>query len=371
MKALCPLLLPLLLLLLLPGFLLTACTKKPTDPYLPARPMPGAELNQEGHITRIALGSCFNAYGPDEIFAEIARQKPDVFVFMGDNVYAKNESDDPELKSLRHAYGALAESRHFASLRAETPLVVTWDDHDYGKNDMGRNFAAREYSEQIFEHVWNISDERSTRPGVWFSRFAGPTGQRVQFIVLDTRFFSTPMKKNPKPEDGKGPYMPDSASGQQMLGDMQWQWLERELRKPADLRILLSSIQIIAEGHAWESWRMMPLERQRLYSLIDATEADNLILVSGDRHFGAIYMHPGVAAYPLHELTSSSLNLPLTDFVKEPLDEPGPYRLSGPYHEANYGMIHIDWAAGKVSLQLMDKQSRPVAKQTLTLNRAG
>ena len=37
-----------------------------------------------------------------------------------------------------------------------------------------------------------------------------------------------------------------------MLGEEQWRWLGNLLREPADLRLLASSIQVVADGHGWE-----------------------------------------------------------------------------------------------------------------------
>ena len=334
--------------------------------FLPAVPMPSAALDADTTVTRIALGSCFSPYESDSIFAEIAQQRPDVFLFMGDNVYARDESEDPQLNSLREAYAALAQAKSFAALRQRTPLLAAWDDHDYGQNDVGSGFYAREYSEQLFEHVWSVpsSDPRRQHPGTYFSTMVGPVGQRVQFIVLDTRFFSSPYTLNPDQKIGR--YTASTDPKQNMLGEAQWRWLSQELAKPADLRILLSSIQVVAAGHFWESWAMMPQEQQRLYELLAGT--DNLLIVSGDRHSGAIYERTDVAPYPLYELTSSSLNIPLTSFVDDPQDEPGPYRLTNPYYEANYGLIEIDWQAGQLQLQLRDINSEIVAQQSISLS---
>ena len=335
------------------------------DDYLPARPMPSAELPADQTITRVALGSCFTPYQSDAIFGEIVAQTPDVFLFMGDNVYARDESEDMELMSLRHAYGALAISQKFATLRADTPLIVAWDDHDYGKNDTGGDFAARHFSEKIFEHVWAVprQDARRQRPGTYYSRMVGPDGKRLQIIVLDTRFFSTAFEPNPDPEVGR--YTRSTDPNQNLLGEDQWRWLAGELKKPADLRVLVSSLQVIAEGHYWEAWAMMPGEQKRLYNLL--AESDRLLMVSGDRHMAALYQRTDVTPYPLYEMTSSSLNLPLTGWVDDPRDEPGPHRLSKPYYETNYGMILVDWDRDEVRLQLRDESSEVIAEQRVTL----
>ncbi len=336
--------------------------------FLPARPMPSAQLDQNGAVTRIALGSCFTPYESDAMFAEISRQNPDAFLFMGDNVYAEDESDDPELKSLRHAYGALAASQPFATLRADTPLIVAWDDHDYGKNDAGASFPARSYSENLFEHVWAVptDDARRQRPGTYYAQTVGPEDRRVQFIVLDTRFFSTPFQIDPELARGEGRYTRSQDPQQNLLGDEQWQWLAEELRKPADLRILLSSLQVIAEGHYWEAWAMMPRQQQKLYDLLATT--DNLVIVSGDRHSAALYRRTDVTPYPLYEMTSSSLNLPLSAWVDDIQVEPGPHRLNKPYYDANYGMLLVDWDEGKLAMQLLDESSNVIAEQSISLS---
>ncbi len=334
--------------------------------FLPARPMPSAPLSKDTSVSRIALGSCFTPYQTDEIFAVIAREEPDLFLFIGDNVYAEDESDDPELKSLRHAYSTLADAPNFADLRANTPLLTAWDDHDYGKNDGNASFAAKAFSEKLFEHVWALpeDDERRQRPGTYYARTFGPEGRTVQFIVLDTRFFSTPLTPHPDQEVGR--YTRSQDPDQDLLGDAQWQWLASELEKPADLRVLVSSLQVIADGHYWESWAMMPLARQSLYTLLAAS--NNLLIVSGDRHSAAFYHRTDVTPYPLYEMTSSSLNLPLSGWVENPQDEAGPYRLSKPYYEVNYGMIEIDWDNGTVSLTLRDDSSQVIEEQIVNLD---
>ena len=71
-----------------------------------------------------------------------------------------------------------------------------------------------------------------------------------------------------------------------MLGQDQWKWLEVALKREADLRILGTSIQLLAEGHGWERWGNLPLERQRILNLLAQNSNSNLIVISGDRHLG-------------------------------------------------------------------------------------
>ena len=122
-----------LLLVLLPAHFGLA---SPAAEWLPA-PMPAASLNNNQRVQRVALGSCFNPARSDVIFAVINNTQADVLLLLGDNVYAEKETADIELPSLKAAYAALAASPAFADLRRDMPLLVTWDDHDYGVNDGG------------------------------------------------------------------------------------------------------------------------------------------------------------------------------------------------------------------------------------------
>ncbi len=340
---------------------LTGCVSA----FEPAERLPIKPLPASADIERIAVGSCFTTADVDTIFAKIAAGNPDVFMMIGDNVYAEDESEDPELMSLREAYAGYVGAKHFMRLVENTPFLVTWDDHDYGLNDAGTEFAGKAKAEAIYEHVWNVTDERASRDGVYYSRIAGPEGRRVQFILLDTRYFRTALTMNP--EEGGHRYLPSADPQQSILGETQWQWLEEELRKPADLRVVVTSIQMIADGHGWEAWRLMPKERQRFYDLVGETGAGGVVLISGDRHAGSIYKIEGKTPYPMYELTASSLNIPLTTFVKNPTPEPGPYRLGDPYFESNFGTVDIDWAKGDVTLALRNELGQPVRSTSFSL----
>ena len=336
--------------------------------FFPAVPMPAAALASDTALTRIAFGSCYHPSLQSGIFNEIAGQHPGAFVFLGDNVYAEDESDDPTLMSLRQAYANLSAVESFKALRKSTPLLVAWDDHDYGKDDAGGDFMHREFSESLYTYAWNIeqSDERTSRPGVYLERTVGPVGKRVQFITLDTRSFRTSLTRHPDQDIGR--YVESQDPNQNVLGETQWKWLAEQLRRPADIRIIVTPIQLIADGHHWESWRIMPAERERLYRLLSSSKANGVVVVSGDRHSAAIYALTEFEPYPLYELTTSSLNVPLTSFVKNPVDEPGPHRLVNPYYESNYGLIDIDWDAGELSMKLMDESSQLIAEQIIRID---
>jgi len=303
-------------------------------------------------LTTIAFGSCLKQKDPMPILATLLETKPDLTILLGDNVYGDVEDvEDPQIPELLGAYATLADRVEFQAVIRQTPVMATWDDHDYGKNDRGKDLPVKEQAEEAFEAFWNVQegDERLDRPGVYTAKTFGPAGQRVQIILLDTRFFREGLTAtDDRGAPGKERYLPSPDRDIQMLGETQEAWLADVLQEEADLRILVSSIQIIAEGHGWEAWQTMPEARARLYDIIRDSGVKNLVTVSGDRHLGGLYSEQTALPFPLYELTTSSLNAPQSTGRArrgETAHEPGPKRMGLPVYEENFGTIEIDWEA--------------------------
>ena len=177
------------------------------------------------------------------ILDTIREHSPDIFVFLGDNVYADTE----DMAVMKAKYAKLGESAPFQRLIESCRVLATWDDHDYGVNDGGADYPKRVESQQQFLDFWNepADSPNRKRPGIYTAKIYGPEGKRVQVIVLDTRYFRSPLKKGDKRVGGS--WVPDDTPDKTMLGDAQWQWLEEQLRRPAEVRVIASSIQFIAE----------------------------------------------------------------------------------------------------------------------------
>lgn len=338
-----------------------------------ARPMISAPLDENKSLSRIVFASCAQQNEDQSIWDRIAADSPDLVLYFGDNVYGDVRSNDPSLPELKAAYMRLADSEPFARVRAAAPVLTVWDDHDYGLNDAGAEYRFKEQSEKLFEYVWNIGpdDPRAARPGVYGSWTVGEDGKRVQIIMMDLRYFRSPLKPTDKMnEKGKERYLPDDDPSKTMLGDEQWAWLAEELKKPADLKLLVSSVQVLSEGHGWEAWRLLPAEREKLYALIEASGPKNLIVLSGDRHSAALYRKTVAGDYPLFEATSSSLNLPASKWRAESGEtyvEKDPNRLGDMYYDANFGRIDIDWTGRTAAVSIRSKEGAPVFVETIAL----
>jgi alkaline phosphatase D len=316
------------------------------------------ELEPAQTITRIAVGSCVRQDRPQPLWGAVAAFRPDVLLMLGDNVYGDTE----EMDVLREKYSLLASQPGFAALRATVPIVAVWDDHDYGANDAGREYPRKRESQQVFLDFFGVAADSPlrTQAGIHRAVAVGPPGRRVQFICLDTRYHRSPLHEIPRAErePGQGPYRPTFDPDATVLGAEQWTWLDRVLREPADVRIVLSSIQVAATEHHYEHWGNFPLERARLLRTIRESGAAGVVIVSGDRHAGEISRIPagaGALAYPLHDLTASSINQPKRLDCPE---EPNRLRV-GPWQRGvNFGTIEIDWDASPAALTLALRDER-------------
>jgi alkaline phosphatase D len=312
---------------------------------------------------RIAFGSCIDQNKPQPIWDTILASKPDMFIFGGDNVYA---SDPPfSLSKLEKAYAALAANPGFAKLRQSVAHLAIWDDHDYGKNDAGAEFADKQVSKDAFLKFWKIpvADPMHQRDGVHHAQITGAPGQRLQIIMLDVRWSRSPWKPTDQRDvPGRERYVPDASAEKTMLGEAQWQWLEAQLREPADLRLIVSGIQVVTDGHGWESWSLFPLERQRLYQLISTTQANGVVFLSGDRHIGALYAEPGIGPYPMFEMTSSGMT-----HAWAGAKEAGPNRLGELVTENHFGLIDVDWATRRLSLSIRNLAGVSLRRQEIAL----
>lgn len=90
---------------------------------------------------------------------------------------------------------------------------------------------------------------------------------------------------------GRERYLPDTdpESSETILGEEQWAWLEEQFSQPATVRVVVASFQLAVVGHGFERWGLLPAELQRFYDLIESTRANGVVILSGDRHIGAIY----------------------------------------------------------------------------------
>jgi alkaline phosphatase D len=312
-------------------------------------------VDESRQLTRIALGSCARQGKPQPIWESVVDSRPDLFVFLGDAIYG----DTRDMDVLMKKYGQLAADPGYQRLTRTCPIVATWDDHDYGADDAGEEYPNKVESQNIFLDFFGEPSDSMRRqtPGIHDAKIIGPPGKRVQIILLDTRYFRGPLKLKPRnPGEKRGDrYLPNPDRSVSLLGETQWEWLEEQLRMPAEVRIVASSIQVITDDHDSEHWSQLPHERARLFSLIRDTRAAGLFFISGDVHRGELTTMDGGVGYPLFDLTSSGLNRGHAGWR---FDRPNRQRIGTMQWGNNFGMIVLDWdrAEPRIRFQIRDEE---------------
>lgn len=299
----------------------------------------------EQPLHRIAFGSCAKEDQPQPIWDAIVASKPQLWLWLGDNIYADTE----DMAVMRSKYAELAAVPGYQKLKKTCPMLATWDDHDFGVNDGGREYRMKKESQKEFCDFFELPQDapQRKREGVYDARIFGPEGKRVQILMLDTRYFRSPLKRR----DLK--CIPNDDPAATVLGAAQWKWLEEELKKPAEIRLVVSSIQVVHEDHQWEKWSNFPKEREKLFELIKSTKIAGVIFLSGDRHLAELSMMDGGVGYPLYDLTSSGLN---RAWKRWRIYEENRHRVGTMNWGDNFGVIEIDWSKADpmIRLQIRD-----------------
>lgn len=328
-----------------------------------------AEPNTDGRVDRISFGSCAKETRPQPIWETVLAQDPDLFILAGDNIYG--DTDDPQV--LRAKYNQFNAIPGFAALRDRVPLLATWDDHDFGRNDAGREYEMKEDSQQIFLDFMRVAEDspRREREGIYHAEIRGEPGERVQVILLDTRYHrSEPERFARLPGERSAAYRPTRDRDATILGEEQWQWLEEQLRQPADLRLIVSSIQFVASDHRFEKWANFPFEQSKMLRLIRDTNAEGVVFLTGDRHHAELSrLEPGTVDYPIYDLTASGINQsrPRSQWR---LPEMNRHRVQGPYRGSHFGTVSVDWDSEDplISLEIADAAGDAVIRHTLRMS---
>lgn len=241
----------------------------------------------------VAFGSCVRVerYPVQPIWSALSKQRPDLMLWLGDNIYA-DTLDADILAECYQRQRALPESQSF--LRS-VPQLAIWDDHDFGLNDSDKGHPGKAESLRVFQRYWaNPAYGLPGAPGVFFSYSYGG----VDFFFVDTRYHRDP---------AGGPAGPAKSA----LGAEQKAWLK------AQLRASRAPFKVIASGQPWsdekgpggESWEAFSHERAEIIGFIREEKISGVVLLSGDNHVGELNCLPESenGGYDLFEVSSSPL----------------------------------------------------------------
>lgn len=294
----------------------------------------------------MVFASCNDQDREQPLWEPIVATEPDVFVWGGDNIYA----DTDDMEKMEADYNKVWANPLYTKLAKNTHITGAWDDHDYGLNDAGAEWIKKEEAQQLFLDFLKVpsDDPRRNQEGTYYSEIITTEKGTIKLIVLDTRYFRSPLKKSEIP-NRQYDMWPEDHQGT-ILGADQWSWLASELEEDtADFTVIVSSIQYLSSAHGWERWQTFPSEAIRLRNLLKEAKAKRIMILSGDRHMAEISVDPGAGLdYPLIDFTSSGMThtWPLS------ATEGNPFRVSNVIKRLNFGVLLFDFDENKVTFQI-------------------
>ena len=209
---------------------------------------------EEGlEVSRISFSSChlpeyMDRDAPSFWWDVRHVSRPDLWLWLGDNMYR----DGNDIDAKRREYNKVREEESYkahglvSTTERVIPIMACWDDHDYGYNDAGSDYPCGAQSQAEWAHHVNIPhtepqhpDSPHYRPGVYNSRmFVKPGGTQengVHVILLDNRSGRDPTYD--KFGECRG-------SDTQILSSAQWSWLEEQLERESEIKIIGSGVQV-------------------------------------------------------------------------------------------------------------------------------
>lgn len=250
------------------------------------------------------------------LWKDLITESPDLFIWAGDNIYA-NTNNPLEIQEGYRKQNTIPDYILFKTL---TPIIGTWDDHDYANNDANGQLPFKKDSQTYFLDFMDepLNSPRRKQPGIYTSYEIGQRNQKVKIILLDNRYFKDLDKNLP------------------LLGKTQWTWLEKEIRQStASLNFIVSGVSITSpQMLGSEEWADYPTEQNRLFELLKIAKTKGVVFLSGDKHFSSIFARQGHIEFMSSGMTHNT-RLPLRPIVRR--------TFPNSYFEFNYGMIDIQW----------------------------
>jgi len=273
------------------------------------------------------------AYGGDSsIYETMAKEDAAFMLWLGDNWYTR-EVDYYSSWGLWYR-AAYDRSRPILQpFLKKMPHYAIWDDHDFGPNDLGREFVLKEESRKVFSGFWANPSYGEDGYGIYTKLSHGD----VDLFLLDDRTWRSSDR------------LPDSVNGKpnplkKMFGHRQIEWLKNALKgSSATFKIVVTGSQVLNPASPFDCFRKFPVEYLDLMAFIRDEKISGLMFLTGDRHHSEVIKIEGLAGYPLYDITVSPLTSGTHSFGGPEKDNP--YRVFGLDQKQNYGRITVSGAA--------------------------
>ncbi|MFK8111171.1 MAG: alkaline phosphatase, partial [Rubripirellula sp.] len=241
-----------------------------------------------GHRVSVGFVSCVDIE-PNRIWKEMEDLGLDTICLLGDTPYI----DKSDLEAVRARHRDFLQQSDLATLAAHTPIVGTWDDHDFGRNNgNGRNMMnGKRATRRGFVNYRAHSQYGTGSEGIYHTIDLG----MIEVFLLDPRYFS---QIEPSPVDETKPTC---------FGPQQWNWLLAALRDSK------APFKVLAMGAIWQDKKNRETddmftywyERDALLDIVKNEQISGVVLLGGDIHVARHLIHPQRVGYDLHDFVIS------------------------------------------------------------------
>jgi alkaline phosphatase D len=266
-------------------------------------------------------------YGGDSsIFETMAKEKSAFMLWLGDEWYTREvdyysdwglwyrASHDRALPVLQNFWKSM-------------PQYAIWDDHDYGPNDIGKQYILKNTSREIWQKYWCNPSYGEKGEGTYTMMSWGD----VDVFLTDSRWFRSPDRTR---DSLNGMPNPDK----QLLGATQLEWLKNSLLySTATFKIIAMGSQVLNPVSPFDKWMRFPVEYADFMNFLVINRINGVIFLTGDRHHSEIIKADRPGTYTLYDITVSPLTSGTHAFGSAEKNNPG--RVLGIDQKHNYGRL--------------------------------
>src|SRR5258706_2953524 len=279
-------------------------------------------------------------YGGDSsIFESMAKEKAAFMLWLGDNWYTREVDYYSEWGLWYRAHHDRAQPILQNFLKA-MPHISTWDDHDYGPNDIGKTYVLKEASRKIFMNYFCNPSYGENGQGIYTMTSSGD----ADIFITDDRWFRSEDK------------WPDSIAGKpnvekRMFGREQMEWLKNSLLySTATFKIIAVGSQVLNPLSPFEKLGHFPAEYEELMNFLKDNKIDGVLFLTGDRHHSEIIKAERPGTYTLYDITVSPFTSGTTMF--EWAEKNNPYLVLGIEGKQNYAKLSFSGIRGDRKLSV-------------------
>lgn len=283
------------------------------------------KINAVRNVSRIAFGSCNDQNDPQPLWKDLATTKPDLFIWGGDAIYADWESS----YNLKSSYLKQFNHKEYKKFRSTTPIIGTWDDHDYAFDNANGTLQTKDISKKHFLDFLEEPEDslRRIQQGVYTSYEFLSNQKKIKIILLDNRYFK-----------GLDPEAP-------LLGKTQWRWLEQELKtSTAEAHFIMTGLSVFSPLIPYsEEWSENSVEINRMLHLLKTYNPKGVMFLTGDKHFASIFQRYGQLEFMASGMTHVAPRETWWYLGR---------KYPTTYFGLNYGLIDIGWDGSNPVLTL-------------------